>query len=452
MTLTLEAVRRWRPRGPVEWLAVPVGALIALAVFVLVAPLAPLESRLTTPGTVILDASGGVIDRDVAAGTRIPITLDRVSPVLVAATIAAEDQRFRSHPGVDPLAMLRAVTTLRSDPSGASTITQQLVRGVYLQDQSIPLPLRKVREALLALRLEAHTSKDQVLEAYLNEAYYGRGAYGVEAAARAYFGVAAADVDVAQAAFLAGLPRSPSVYDSPDGAASARERQSYVLGRMEATGVLSPERAEAAREADLRVAPEAPRRSPHLPAMVFDELRRHLPPEVIAAGGLVVETTLDAGLQREAEASVTRRLAALQQQQAGSAAVVVLDPRDGRLLALVGSADYAAKAGQINMALEPRQPGSALKPLLYAVALERGYTAASPVLDVPSTFATDGGPYTPVNYDLRFRRCPCGSRSGRRSTFRRCARSMTSACPRCWRWRIAPASPRSKRPRRTAWR
>jgi len=382
---------------------VPAGLVLALAVFAFTAPLAPLDSHLAVPGTVILDASGGVIERDIAAGTRIPVTLDRIAPVMVAATVAAEDQRFRSHPGIDPLAMARAAVNARSNPSGASTITQQLVRGTYLAGADLPLPLRKAREAVLAIRLEASTSKDEVIEAYLNEIYYGRGAYGVEAAARAYFGVAAADLDLAQAAFLAGLPRSPSTYDSPEGAVDARARQAYVLDRMAATGVTTAVQAAAAAALELRVAPAAAPLAPHLSAFVYDELRRVLSPEVLAQGGLVVETTLDAGVQREAEASVARRLDDLREHRAGSAAVVVLDPRDGRLLALVGSADYAASAGQINMALEPRQPGSALKPLLYAAALEHGYTAASPLLDVPSTFVTSTGPYAPVNYDLHYR-------------------------------------------------
>lgn len=393
----------WWPGGVAEWLAVPAGALLALAVFVFATPLAPLDAYRTVSGTAILDASGGVIERDTAAGTRIPVTLDRIAPALVAATIAAEDQRFRSHPGIDPLAIARAALRVRTDPSGASTITQQLVRATYLRDHDLPFALRKPREALLALRLEARTSKDEVLEAYLNEVYYGRGAYGAEAAARAYFGVPAADLDLAQAAFLAGLPRSPSAYDSPEGAGAARQRQEYVLARLVATGAATEAQAEAARAVDLRVAPAVPPIAPHLAAMVYDELRRLLPAPAVDAGGLVVETTLDAGVQRAAEASVARRLRDLRQQRAGSAAVVVLDPRDGRLLAMVGSADYGAAAGQINMALEPRQPGSALKPLLYAAALERGFTPASPLLDVPSTFSTAGGTYTPVNYDLRYR-------------------------------------------------
>lgn len=378
------------------------GALLALPAFAVLAPLPPLEAALAAPGDVVLASDGTVIERDVAEGARIPVALEQMAPVVVAATVAAEDQRFWRHPGVDPLAMARAAVQVFTHPSGASTITQQLVRGSYLAEHDLPLPLRKAREALHAVALETRTSKDEVIEAYLNHVYYGRGAYGVEAAALAYFGVRAAHLDTAQAAFLAGLPQSPAAYDEvPSGEGPARERQRYVLERMVATGALTSEMALAAAETPLRVAPDQPPLARHLSAMVYEELDRVLPER--PAQGLVIQTTLDPALQHEAERSVRTRLALLEGHRAGSAAVVVLDPRDGRLLALVGSADFDAPTGQINMAVEPRQPGSALKPLLYALALERGYTPASMLLDVPTTFETKGGPYRPVNYDLKHR-------------------------------------------------
>lgn len=392
---------RCLPRRPLEWTAACLGLGLALPMFAFAAPLPPLPDRFDVPGSVVLDVRGGVLDRDAAAGMRIPIPLDKVAPAVLAATVAAEDQRFWSHPGVDPFAMGRAAIQVRSNPSGASTITQQLARWLYVEG-SPPRALRKAREGLIALALEARTSKEQVLEAYLNSIYYGRGAYGIEAAARVYFGVPAADLDLAQAAFLAGLPRSPSAYDTPEGAAAALERQRYVLDRMVATGALTAAVAADAVATPLRVVLQEDLPARHLAGYVYDELRRVLPAHH-ADDGLIIETTLDAALQRAAERSVRIRLDRLRDHRAGSAAVVVLDPRDGRLLALVGSADFDAPAGQINMTLEPRQPGSALKPLLYAAALERGYTAASMLLDVPSTFTSAGGPYSPVNYDLRFR-------------------------------------------------
>lgn len=397
MTVTL---RRSLPGRPSEWAALVVGALLALPAFALVAPLPPLAPYLAVPGDVVLALDGTVIERDVAEGTRIPVRLEEVAPAMVAATVAAEDQRFWKHPGVDPLAMARAASEVFTHPSGASTLTQQLVRGTYLAGHDLPLPLRKAREALYALALEARTPKEQVVEAYLNHVYYGRGAYGVEAAAQAYFGVRAAHLDTAQAAFLAGLPQSPAAYDAAEGDTAAIERQRYVLDRMAATGVLTEADAAAVADTPLRVVPAQPVYARHISALVYEELDRVLPSR--PSSGLVIETTLDPGLQHEAERSVRTRLARLQEHRAGSAAVVVLDPRDGRLLALVGSADFDAPTGQINMAVEPRQPGSALKPLLYALALERGYTPASMLLDVPTTFTTRDGPYRPANYDLRF--------------------------------------------------
>lgn len=387
-------------RRMVDGAAALLGVALAVPAFAVLAPLPDLDDGLVAPGTVILDARGGIVERDTSEGLRIPVTLSQVAPAVVDATVAAEDQRFWSHPGVDPLAVGRAALRARTDPSGASTITQQLVRRAYLPDADLPLVLRKAREAVLAVALEARTSKAEVLEAYLNDVYYGRGAYGIEAAAQAYFGVNARRLDLAQATFLAGLPRSPVEYDASEESAAARQR--YVLDRMVATGAISEAQAAAAAGTPLYVVPPVPPSARHLAAAVQEELREILPRHA-GAPGLVIETTLDPALQEEAERSVRVRLQQLERHRAGSAAVVALDPRDGRILAMVGSADYDAPAGQINMAVEPRQPGSALKPWLYAAALERGYTPASMVLDVPSTFPTEGGPYRPANYDLRFR-------------------------------------------------
>src|SRR5574341_924778 len=159
-------------------------SVICLALFF--APLDLPEDRMQPSGTVMLDASGAVLQRDAIDGLRIPVELSQVAPVLVQATIAAEDQRFHHHPGVDPIAMLRALLEWRTNPSGASTITQQLARKLYLKDADSPLLVRKAREALLALQLEARRSNDDILKSYLNELYSGRGADSREAAARVY--------------------------------------------------------------------------------------------------------------------------------------------------------------------------------------------------------------------------------------------------------------------------
>src|SRR5712664_1098792 len=192
-------------RAAARVLVIAVGLLTAsLAAYARFTPLDAPESRGTVPGTVLLDAHGNVLERDLSAGVRIPTTIDRVAPRMLQATISSEDLRFLQHFGVDPIAIGRALANSRA-PSGASTITQQLARGLYLADDSSPLAVRKTHEALIALQLEGNRSKAEILQLYLNDVYYGRGAYGVEAAARVYFGVGAANLDLAHAAYLAGL-------------------------------------------------------------------------------------------------------------------------------------------------------------------------------------------------------------------------------------------------------
>ncbi len=352
------------------------------------------------PGTVVLAADGTVLQRDTSNGIRIPVTLDHISPAVIAATIAGEDQRFNDHPGVDPLAMLRAITHPGSH-SGASTLTQQLARRLYLGENSGPLPLRKLREAFVAMHLDAKLSKDEILAAYLNDVPYGRGTYGIEAAARVYFGVPASDLDLARAAFLAGLPRLPSL-GSEVGLGQAKVRQRYVLDRLADDVKVSREAADAAFATPLDILPEvAPALAPHFVAYVRAELARERP-DLAERNDLIIETTLDAGLQYESERIAKNRLGELAALADASAAVVVLEPGSGRVLAMVGNATANGAGGDINMAVAPRQPGSALKPFLYALAFEQGMTAASPVLDVPATFQTGDEVYTPINYDRRF--------------------------------------------------
>jgi penicillin-binding protein 1C len=374
----------------------------SLTAYARFAPLDTPESRGAVPGTVVLDAHGNVLERDMSAGARIPTTIDRVAPRMLQATISSEDRRFLQRVGVDPIAVARALANA-SAPSGASTITQQLARRLYLADDSSPLAVRKAHEALIALQLEANRSKAEILQLYLNDVYYGRGAYGVEAAARVYFGISAANLDLAHASYLAGLPQRPSAYDSVIDAA-ARARQTYVLGRMVEDGWITRAQADAAAAERIEVLPASlPPIAHQFVAFARAELAR-LRPDLAGRDGLVIETTLDAGLQSESERLVRLRLEALRDRNATDAALVAIEPGTGRIIAWVGSATDGdpAHGGEIDMARAPRQPGSALKPLLYAAAFERGYTPATPLLDVPSTFATDEGPYTPANFDRSF--------------------------------------------------
>jgi penicillin-binding protein 1C len=390
-------------RAPARVFVIAIGfATLSLTAYARLAPLDAPESRGTVPGTVVLDAYGNVLEREMGAGLRIPTTIDRVAPRMLQATISAEDRRFIQHVGVDPVAVARALAN-SSAPSGASTITQQLARRLYLADDSSPLALRKTHEALIALQLEANRSKAEILQLYLNDVYYGRGAYGVEAAARVYFGIGAANLDLAHAAYLAGLPQRPSSYDALVDAA-ARARQTYVLARMFEDGWITKIQANAASSERIEILPATlPPIAHQFITFARGELAG-LRPDLAGRDGLVIETTLDAGLQSEAERLVRLRLEALRDRNATDAALVAIEPGTGRILSWVGSATDGdpAHGGDIDMVRTPRQPGSALKPLLYAAAFERGYTAATPLLDVPSTFATADGPYTPANFDRSF--------------------------------------------------
>jgi penicillin-binding protein 1C len=384
-------------------MALAVAAGVPFWGYVFFAPISPPGERTIAAGSVFLGADGTVLQRDTAAGIRIPVPLEGVAPILVDATIAAEDSRYADHIGIDAIAVGRAISAFRSSPSGASTITQQVARRLYVHDDS-PSPWRKAREALVALRLEQHASKDEILGAYLNDIYYGRGAYGIEAAARVYFGVSARDLNLARAAMLAGLPQSPEKLDPDANAAAAKARQAYVLRRLREEGRITSAEEAAALAEPLGLLPalEAPI-APHFVQWAQDELRRLLHGRADEAG-LVIETTLDAGLQLEAERSIRARLAELKERDVTNAAAVVIDPRSGAVLAMAGSASFddQANGGQNNLTLALRQPGSALKPFLYAAAFEEGYTAAAQLLDVATTFESNGAAYTPGNYDRLF--------------------------------------------------
>jgi penicillin-binding protein 1C len=419
--------RRRPPRWPII-AAVLAGAVLSAALLAGVGALAVLgplpadpHARLALDGTRYLDRNGHVLHAPAEGGVRREVPLAEIAPALRAAVIATEDAAFYAHPGVNPLAILRAaVRNLRAGQplSGAGTITQQLVRNLYLAGDATagsgnvgtapargPSLGRKAREALLALRLTHRLSKDEVLALYLNHAYFGNLAYGAEAAARTYFGRPARDLDLAESAMLAGLIQSPAAYDPLRFPVAARARQAEVLRLMVRAGAITAAQAEAARGEPLAFTRTPfPIAAPHFVAWVREQVEEALGPGA-AHGGLRVVTTLDLGLQRTAEDTVRRRLAALRDHDVTNAAVVALDPATGHVLAMVGSADYFDPTidGAVNLALAPRQPGSALKPLLYALALEGEITPATPLPDVRTAFTTRAGElYTPNNYDGRF--------------------------------------------------
>jgi penicillin-binding protein 1C len=396
-----------------------------------------LQQRASTFETTrIFDRNGNLLYEilDPSAGRRTFITLGNISPYMVAATIATEDKSFYSHPGFDWTAIARAFwQNFRGGEtiSGASTITQQLARGLLFspEERTEQSYIRKVREALLAAEITRRYSKDQILELYLNEFYYGNLAYGVEAASETYFDITADQLDLAQASFLAGLPQAPSIYDVYHDRDAVRERQKQVLTLMyEASneqGCLfvsnSPQRicvdAPAAVEAFTALEnyqfnpPDVLIKYPHWVNYVRSILETQFDVQTIYRSGFSVFTTLDPGLQDEAEKLVKQKIDSLVEYNANNGALVAIRPTTGEILAMVGSADFYndAISGQVNMATSPtRQPGSSIKPITYLAAFEKGWTPATLIWDVPTDFPPSGDPndprppYVPVNYDGRF--------------------------------------------------
>ncbi len=334
-------------------------------------------------------------------GSQKEIPLSAMPQSLLSAVISIEDRDFYAHGGVSIRAITRAVwqnVSAGDIISGGSTITQQLVRN-RLQPKKRTF-LYKVREALLALKLEEFTGKDAILSGYLNTSYFGHQAYGISAAAHTYFGVNPSELSVAQSAMLAGLLQSPSSLDPFEHPVAAKERQKRVLQAMLDTHTLS----QASYEDALREPISLQRDSIaiHAPHFVFWLMNKY--PELFTEKAKV-QTTLDLDLQTDTERIVEQNLALLQEKNVTSAAVVVLDAHTGDVLSMVGSANYfdIDHDGAVNSATANRQPGSALKPFTYALALNNGDTAATTVADIETQFFTqDGSPYVPRNYDFGF--------------------------------------------------
>jgi 1A family penicillin-binding protein len=390
------------------------GLPAALLLLLVVAPPPPSPyARLVADSTKIYDRHGRLLYQVTLPqeGTHTYLRLDEISPSLRQATIATEDASFYRNPGFDILALGRALAQnlrAREVVTGGSTITQQLVRNLYLspEERSSQSIQRKVRETILAFRLTRHLSKDKILELYLNQVYYGNLAYGVEAAAQTYFGKSARHLDLAEASLLAGLPQSPARYDPLTDLAAAKARQATVLSLMADAGYISREEARAALAEPVRFQESPfPIEAPHFVNYVRGLLEESFGADRVDQGDLRVYTTLDLDLQTTAEALVRQQVAALRDHQVSDGALVALDAATGQIRAMVGSADYFDEEidGQVNMALAARQPGSSIKPITYAAALERGYTAATPLADVRTAFLTRKGElYVPQNYDGTF--------------------------------------------------
>ncbi|MCE9647225.1 MAG: PBP1A family penicillin-binding protein [Chloroflexi bacterium] len=381
--------------------------------------------------TRILDRNGQVLYEilDPNAGRRTYIPLSEISPNVVAATIATEDKGFYTHPGFDFWAIVRALWEnykTGGQGGGASTITQQLARALLLspEERAQRTYSRKVREIILAAEITRRYSKDEILELYLNEIYYGNLAYGVEAAAETYFGKSAKNLTLGEAAFLAGLPQSPAVYDIYTNADATLLRQQQVLVLMFELSNLQncirvsnspspvcvdPQAATQAAD-EMKIYSFRPisfdAKYPHWVNFVREQLETKYDAQTIYRSGFVVYTTLDSLMQDQAQQLVTDQVAAMADNNTHNGALVAIRPSTGEILAMVGSPDFnnTEISGQINMANSPtRQPGSSIKPFTYLAAFEKGWTPSTLIWDVPTQFP-DGAnpPYEPRNYDGKF--------------------------------------------------
>ncbi len=344
---------------------------------------------------------------DPQGGRRTVVPFDRIPQVLKNATIAVEDAQFYQNPGVDPRGIVRAIWLnyqAQEVVSGGSTITQQLVRNVLLspEERTRISFERKLREAILAYRVAREYSKDQILVMYLNQVYYGNQAYGVEAAAQTYFGKHVWELSDPEATLIAGLPQSPTVLNPFVNMAGARARQGITLDLMVRYGYLMPAQMQAIAQTPLQLAtPSTSLVAPHFVFYVRQLLEERYGPDMLYRGGLRVITSLDLHWQAAAQRIARERIAELRQRNATNAGVIMLTPQ-GQVLAMVGSVDYSDPAidGQVNVTLASRQPGSALKPVVYAAALQRGWTPATVIWDTPVEFKLSNGTvYAPRNYD-----------------------------------------------------
>jgi len=385
-------------------------------------PAALLANKKT--GVTILDRNGKVLFEGYGGQDTVVEPLNKLPKSLLDATLAAEDPGFYSHSAISLKATVRAAwadLTQGGAVQGGSTITQQLVKNALLNDTKTFQ--RKYEEVVLAIDLQHRYSKNEILDMYLNEIYYGQGSSGVQAAAETYFHTSAANLTLGQSALLAGLPLGPSRFDPNFDTGAATGRRNYVLSRMQALGYISAAAATAAENQPLQLAATgAPQTAPagsnpqmiysknvtiQAPWFVFyvlDQLRATYGDDLVEQGGITVRTTLDLNLENDAEQDIATQINNLQSHHVTNGALISLAPKTGDILAMVGSTNYNAPGfGNVNVTLAQRQPGSSFKPIAYATAFEKGWTGATTVLDAPISFPqANGTVYTPQNYDLKF--------------------------------------------------
>lgn len=357
--------------------------------------------------TKVYDRNGILLYDIFADQNRTYVTLTDIPDYVQQATIAIEDKDFYKHSGVSPIGgILRAATATLTGKTlqGGSTITQQLVKTVLLSPERTIQ--RKVREIILAYWVELLYSKEKILELYLNQVPYGGTAWGIETAAQKYFGKRAKDLTLSEASLLAGLPQAPTLY-SPYGANPelAKNRQYEVLRRMVEDGYITKEQADSARQEELTYIPNQNIQAPHFVMYVKERLEEKYGVHMVERGGLKVTTTLDLALQEYAQATVAAEVEKIKNLKVSNGAALITRPATGEILAMIGSIDYfATPSGSFNVTTALRQPGSSIKPINYAIGIEKKIvTPATMFLDIPTCFAVTGqAPYCPRNYDGNF--------------------------------------------------
>ncbi len=379
-----------------------------------------LEARRVSQSTKIYDNTGKILLYDIYQDSkRTVIPFDEISPYIKSATIAIEDKDFYRHKGIKPLAFLRAIliniSTL-SFSQGGSTITQQVVKKTMLVDDKDVS--RKIKEWVLAIKLERVMSKEEIFSTYLNEIPYGGALYGVEEASQNFFGKSASDVTLAEAAYIAALPQAPSFY-SPYGKNKDRldERKNLILSEMLKDGSITQAEYDEAIKEEVVFLPRADKgiKAPHFVMYVKDYLEKKYGEDVLIRGGLKVTTTLNYDYQIKAE-EIAKKYGFINKEafNGENAAFVAIDPKTGAILTMVGSRDYFDKEidGQFNVTLAKRQPGSTFKPFVYIASFIKGYTPETILFDLKTQFSTSCSPdnmtsigpcYSPNNYDDKYR-------------------------------------------------
>src|SRR5438128_629318 len=373
---------------------------------------AALETFQPMQGTKVYDDNDELIT-EFHVERRIFVPLAQIPRSLRDAVLATEDRRFYQHWGIDPIGIGRAVwQNYRRGRvvEGGSTITQQLTKVLFLTpDKSIE---RKMKEAALTLELERRYSKDRILEMYMNQIYFGNGAYGVEAASRTYFGKSVTELSLKDAALLAGLPRAPSTYSPFEHPEAAKRRREVVLRRLVEYGAVKDPDAKKLARADLGLIPPERRRTTgqYFLEFVQQTLEAKYGADMVFKGGLNVYTTLNPTMQLVAEQALRDGLKALEGRtikgkaaEHPEGAIVTIEPQTGYVRAMVGGYDFFRS--EFNRATQARrQPGSAFKPFIYIAALESGFTAATRVEDAPISYpVANGQVWKPENYDRKFR-------------------------------------------------